>query len=160
MTTKKYTEFNTPRIIKSPLIYYPLGLLIILFIVFLINVFSCFVNSTSDYLGFFEKDIILIVGLFYLGVVRPRFGKARIYQNGILEVLFIGIHMKETINITDIKRIQLHKQWSLAYGNTIELQLECTNSKHTSLRVSDCEQFLTELKKHNPNIIIPEVPII
>ena len=66
------------------------------------------------------------------------------------------------LGITSIQSLlsqTLHKCHTIC-GNAIVIKLELKNGKMIKLLLKENEQFLAELKKHNSNIIIPELPVV
>ncbi len=160
MEHKSYSEYKPPFIITFPYIYYPVGALILSFVyLILIGVF-CLLYSDCNYIQNITNNIILLIGLFYLCVVRPRLGRVRIHTDGHLEILFFGTKHHQKISVSDIRKIDIHRNWSVIYGDSIVLLLSMKKGKTSRICIQDNEQFLAELKSHNPNIIIPELPVL
>lgn len=156
MDHKNYLEFKRLTLVEPPSLYYMLLFIAIILIAALavsigayLNVFNYESYPVVEY--FFVLLAVLIICLYRLSRER-----ALIHDNGNLEIFW---NYKHTITpITDITQVHFGK-WHTICGNAIVIKLELKNGKVIKLLLKENEQFLAELKKHNSNIIIPELPI-
>lgn len=158
MERKNYSEYLAPRLIKSTFVHCLLGVILILLIYVIITSITCLIMSDYDYISDLKRDILLIVGIYYLFIIRPRLSRALIHDNGDLEILFYNNFYRQNIAIKDIMRVHFQRNSSIIYGETIEIQLYLIDGSRPKLCVKDIEPFLKELKKHNKKIHIPEIP--
>lgn len=157
MDHKNYLEFKRPTLVEPPSLYYML-----LFIAMIL--IAALAVSIGAYLNFFNDESYPIVEYFIawlpisiICVYRLSRERALIHDNGNLEIFR---NYKHTITpITDITQVHFGK-WHTICGNVIVIKLELKNGKMIKLLLKDNEQFLAELKKHNSNIIIPELPVV
>lgn len=160
MEIKSYTEYRPPYIITSSVMYYLLGTIILL-LIFIIHIgILCWISSDYNFIDNLTKNIVLFIGLHYLCIIRPRLARTLVHTNGYLEILFMGNSFLKKIAINDIKRIEIKKNWSILYGDAIILLLTQANGSLSRICIKENKDFLTELKRYNPNIIIQEIPII
>jgi len=154
MEHKNYLEFKRLTLIEPPCLYYLLmSIIIILSWIFAIAIVE--LVFPNDFLTAIELIIIQsAVGLFFL--LRQSRERTLVHNNGDLELY--GIHKHVIIPIVEIKQVHFKKRFTIC-GYVIVIKLELKNGKVIKLLLKDNEQFLSELKKHNPNLIIPELPI-
>ena len=155
MERKSYSEYRPPTLISPRKLAY--------FFDCIINIIASFISACVVYL--LMPNIYIITCLFVTLIITGsyytyRSSKERtlIHDNGYLET-FLGRFRHKMISIGDIKQVHLKKRWTL-YKNYIILILELSNGKKLPICIQDNEQFLAELKSHNPNIIIPELPVL
>jgi len=160
MERKSYIEYRRLTIIEPPCLYY-----ILLYIAtILASVFSvlfvallCFIlfNKTSILLtttGLFSALIIFLYSAYNHSRER-----VLLHKNSVLEVYWNYRH--HMIPISSITQVSYKKQWTIC-GNFIVLVLHYNNSRKVEILLKETKEFLAELKKHNPNIIVPELPEI
>ena len=157
MDHKNYLEFRRLTLVEPPSLYYMLLFIAIILIAALavsigayLNVFNYESYTVVEY--FFVCLAVLIICLYRLSRER-----ALIHDNGNLEIF--GNYKHTITPITDITQVHFGK-WHTICGNVIVIKLELKNGKVIKLLLKENEQFLAELKKHNSNIIIPELPVV
>lgn len=155
MERKSYSEYRPPTLITPPKLCY--------FIDIVINVIASFIGACVFFLV--VSNIYITICVFVLWIITGSYYTLRsskertlIHDNGYLETFF-GRFKHKIISIGDIKHIYIKKRWTL-YKNYIILILELSNGQKMPICIQDNEQFLAELKSHNPNIIIPELPLL
>lgn len=155
MDHKNYLEFKRLTLVEPPCLYYLLvAILVVLSWIFAIAIVE--LVFPNDFLTAIELIIIQsAVGLFFL--LRQSRERALIHDNGNLEVY--GLNQHTSTPIAEIKQVHFKKRFTIC-GNAIVIKLELKNGKVIKLLLKENEQFLAELKKHNSNIIIPELPVV
>lgn len=157
MERKSYTEYRRFIPIQPSKLYY--------FILFSIVVFACVfavfaielikMLTNSDFTSTWVEALLLIL-IFYLYITyRTIHERVLVHDNGILEIYAKNRHY--TIPISTIKQIDYKKRLFICI-DVIILILETTQNKKIELMLKENKEFLAELKQHNPNIIIQELP--
>ena len=155
MEHRCYIEYKRLALVEPPCLYYLLvAILVVLSWIFAIAIVE--LVFSNDFLTAIELIIIhSAVGLFFL--LRQSRERALIHDNGNLEVY--GFNQHTSTPIAEIKQVHFKKRFTIC-GNVIVIKLELKNGKVIKLLLKENEQFLAELKKHNSNIIIPELPVV
>lgn len=161
MENKNYLEFRRLTLVEPPCLYY-----LLVYIIIILSWILCvtvgkylyhqvFPQEPSDLTAIESYFIFLTIAtIFFIRRTRER---ALIHDNGNLEVY--GLNHHTTTPITEIKQVHFNKRRTIC-GNAIVIKLELKNGKVIKLLLKENEQFLAELKKHNSNIIIPELPVV
>lgn len=156
MEHKNYLEFKRLTLIEPPCLYYMLLFIVITLTAVLAVSVGAYFNA-FDYQSYpIVEYFIVCMAILIICLYRLSRERALIHENGNLEVYR---NNKHTITpIQDITQVHFGK-WPTICGNAIVIKLELKNGKVIKLLLKENEQFLSELKKHNPNLIIPELPI-
>lgn len=160
MERKSYIEFRRYTPIEPSKLYYVIlfGAVIfaVIFSVFFIELIQILFNCDSES-TWIDSLIFLLVFYLYIAYRTTR-ERVLVHDNGTLEIYQTYKHY--TIPISSIEQINFKKQFSIYYSDIIILRLETTQNKKIKLMLKETKEFLAELKKHNPDIIIPELPEI
>ena len=160
MERKQYSEYRPKLLIEPPKAYY--AVCCIVWLLMIILVYSLAYLCDLYYLDSLYSYVLLaiIAGVFgTYEVYRISRERALIHDNGKLE-LFYGKYFHKVVSIAEIKQITFRCPWNIYGINFIVLVLELQNGKKIKFQVKETKEFLAELKKHNPDIIIPELPEI
>lgn len=160
MERKSYIEFRRYTPIEPSKLYYVIlfGAVIfaVIFSVFFVELIQILFNCDSESTWI---DSLFFLLVFYLYIAyRTTRERVLVHDNGTLEIYQTYKHY--TIPISSIEQINYKKQFSIYYSDIIILRLETTQNKKIKLMLKETKEFLAELKKHNPDIIIPELPEI
>ncbi len=160
MERKSYIEFRRYTPIEPSKLYYVIlyGAVIfaVIFSVFFVELIQILFNCDSES-TWINSLIFLLVFYLYIAYRTTR-ERVLVHDNGTLEIYQTYKHY--TIPISSIEQINYKKQFSIYYSDIIILILETTQNKKIKLMLKETKEFLAELKKHNPDIIIPELPEI
>ena len=160
MERKSYIEFRRYTPIEPSKLYYVIlfGAVIfsVIFSVFFVELIQILFNCDSES-TWIDSLIFLLVFYLYIAYRTTR-ERVLVHDNGTLEIYQTYKHY--TIPISSIEQINYKKQFSIYYSDIIILILETTQNKKIKLMLKETKEFLAELKKHNPDIIIPELPEI
>jgi hypothetical protein len=160
MERKSYIEFRRYTPIEPSKLYYVIlfGAVIfaVIFSVFFVELIQILFNCDSES-TWIDSLIFLLVFYLYIAYRTTR-ERVLVHDNGTLEIYQTYKHY--TIPISSIEQINFKKQFSIYYSDIIILRLETTQNKKIKLMLKETKEFLAELKKHNPDIIIPELPEI
>ncbi len=160
MERKSYIEFRRYTPVEPSKLYYVIlfGAVIfsVIFSVFFVELIQILFNCDSES-TWIDSLIFLLVFYLYIAYRTTR-ERVLVHDNGTLEIYQKYKHY--TIPISSIEQINYKKQFSIYYSDIIILILETTQNKKIKLMLKETKEFLAELKKHNPDIIIPELPEI
>lgn len=163
MERKQYLEYRPKLLIEPPILYYAIFCFVRI-LVTIITWTSCYLFY-NIYLGS-ESGINIYILLIIIGVIfafyevyKISHERVLIHDNGKLE-LFFGKYFHKVVFIANIRQISFKRPWNIYGVNFIVLVLEMQNGQKIKFQVKEPKEFLAELKKHNPNIIVPELPEI
>ena len=160
MERKSYIEFRRYTPIEPSKLYdvilFGAVIFAVIFSVFFVELIQILFNCDSES-TWIDSLIFLLVFYLYIAYRTTR-ERVLVHDNGTLEIYQTYKHY--TIPISSIEQINYKKQFSIYYSDIIILRLETTQNKKIKLMLKETKEFLAELKKHNPDIIIPELPEI
>lgn len=157
MEQKKYSEYRRLTLIEPPCLFYILMYTITILVVFIVVACMFFLPTAGNNDTSTEWVLLTFLIIFIHSVYRHSRERALIHSNGKLEVY--GYYKHQDIPIKNINQIHFKRRWTIC-GNVLVIVLELNNKNTIELLLKDNEQFLEELKSHNPNIIIPELPLL
>lgn len=158
MEHKNYLEFKRLTLIEPPCLYYTLSFMALLIGIVLATLIILYLRSIGMMDSGLTVTELLFINITICAILLYRQSRERalIHEKGTLEVY--GFNYHTTTSITEIKQVHFKKRFTIC-GYVIVIKLELKNGKVIKLLLKENEQFLSELKKHNPNLIIPELPI-
>jgi hypothetical protein len=159
MERKSYTEYRRYTPVEPPSLYYLILSVIVILVAVFINGTCYLVSDTDSSTDFLLYAIIESVALLYFFPYKMSHERTLIHHNNDIIEIFLFNRKHQTIPISEISQVSYVKRWTLC-RDIIILVLETTQNKKVKLMLKENKEFLAELKKHNPNIIVPELPEI
>ena len=156
MEHKNYSEYKRLTLVEPPYLYYSL-LYIITILAIIVAVLSV------NYFHYEEIDpqkAVISFFIFFIVetsvIIRLSRERALIHDNGNLEVY--GLYNHKITPISTIKQVIFKKRYTIC-GKVDVIQLKLAEGEMPNLLLKDIEHFVLELKKYNPTITIPELPV-